>query len=271
MHTDKRLFRWHDSWIAVVIVLSLLLVSGCTTTKSRLTAEDKSQLGRIGITKAYEKPTVIFAGVPSAAGGAAKGIVGGLLYPPAWLVGGPLFFGPVLAIQSSRCRAQFADVKDPDQQFEAAVNATRPDEVLLRYLADRIEGAGVGRPANLEPSLKRLDKEKFDATSIADQRIDTVLQIEQFKFELIASYSTTHGESIAPCFPEVTGYIVWHLIRIKDGKQIATGADHWSVTFAHGFPAVFQDAALMQSILNKLLEKVASGTMCESLLGGKGC
>ncbi len=273
MHTDKRLFRWHNSRVTVAnaYLLSLFLLAGCATTQSKLTAEDKSQLGRIGITKAYEKPTVTFGGVPNASGGAKEGVVGGLLFPPAWVVGGPFFFGPLLAVESARCGAQFADVKDPDQQFEAVVNATRPDELLLKYLADRIEGAGLGRAAVLGTPLKRLDEGKFSLTSIADQSIDTVLHIEQFKIELKAVYVNNPGESIRPCRPQVTGDIVWHLIRVRDGKQIASGSDHWVVSSSYRFSAIYQDAALMRSILNELLEKVAIGTMCKSGADSKQC
>jgi len=272
MHTDKRLFRWHNSRVTVAnaYLLSLFLLAGCATTQSKLTAEDKSQLGRIGITKAYEKPTVTFGGVPNAASGVAQGVVGGLLFPPAWTAGGPFFFGPLLAVESARCGAQFDNVKNPDQQFEVVVNATRPDEFLLKYLADRIEGAGLGKPAILETPLKRLDGGKFSVTSIADQSIDTVLQIEQFKIGLEAVY-VNNSQNIRPCSPQVTGDIVWHLIRVRDGKQIASGTDQWNVNSSYRFSALYQDAALMRSILNELLEKVANGTMCKSGADSNRC
>lgn len=260
MRTDKTLFTWHNSWITVanVCLLFLFLFPGCATTQSRLTAEDKSQLGRIGIIKAYEKPTVVFGGVPNAARGAAGGVFMGLVYPPAWLMGGPFALGPIVAIESARCGGQFANIKDPDQQFEAAVNSARPNEFLLKYLSDRIEGAGLGRPAVLETPLKRLDEGRFNVTSIADQSIDTVLQIEQFKISLLSDIGKN------PCSPELTGDIVWHLIRVRDGKKIAGGSDRWNVKSSSPFSAFYQDAALMRSILSELIEKVANGTMCNS-------
>ncbi|HSF47372.1 MAG TPA: hypothetical protein VLA73_03315 [Burkholderiales bacterium] len=268
MDTDKRLLRWPCSQVTVAnaCLLSLLLLAGCATTKSKLTAEDKSQLGRIGITKAYEKPTVTFGGVPNAATGLAGGILGGIILPPAWFMGGPFLLGPVMSIESARCGGQFADVKDPDQQFEAVVNATRPDELLLEYLADRIEGAGLGRPAVLGTPLKRLDEGNFGVTSIADQSIDTVLQIEGFNIRHIAFID--EGK---PCTPLVTGDIVWHLIRVRDGKQIATGSGKWEVRSGHQISAFYQSAALMRDILNELLAGVANETMCKSGADSNSC
>lgn len=273
MHTENRLFTPPYSRITVAsfYLLSLFLLSGCASTQSKLTAEDKSQLGRIGITKAYEKPIVEFGGVPNVASGGAAGVIGGLLYPPAWMLGGPFFFGPLSATNSARCGAQFNDVKDPGQQFEVAVNATRPNDLLLKYLADRIEGAGLGSPSIIEPALRRLDDGKFDVTSVTDKSIDTVLQIEQIKIGLDVSYSDNPSGITSSCFPKVTADIVWHLIRVRDGKRIAAGSNDWSVTSAHNFSAVFKDALLMQTILNKLLKEVANKTMCRSGVDSFSC
>ena len=258
--TGRRLSALCAASLAVSI---LFLLPGCATTRT-LTPEDKSQLGRIGIAKVYEKPLVEFAGVPNAATGAAAGVIFGLLYPPAWYVGGPFFVGPLSAVNAAGCSAQFNYVKDPGRQFEAAVNAALPDEILFKNLADRIEGAGLGSTSVLESPLKRLDEGRFNVTSISDQSIDTVLQIEHLKIGLETSWSSNKSGVTSSCFPKVTADIVWHLIRVKDGKQIATGSDNVTVTSALGFPTFFRDAPHMQSILKELLERVASGTMCTS-------
>jgi hypothetical protein len=162
-------------------------------------------------------------------------------------------------IESARCGRQFANVKDPDQQFEAVVIAARPDELLLKYLADRIERAGLGTPAVLATPLKKLDDGNFNVTSIADQSIDTVLQIEGFNIRHMAWMA--EGK---PCSPRVTVDIVWHLIRVRDGKQIATGSGEWGVISGHRISAFYQDAEHMRNILNELLATVATRTMCDS-------
>lgn len=255
--TGRRLFALCAASLAVSV---LFLFSGCTTTQ--LTAEDRSQLGRIGIARAYEKPIVEFSGVPNVATGAAEGVFAGLLYPPAWYLGGPFFFGPMAANYAARCGAQFNHVKDPAQQFDAAVDATRPDELLLKYLADRIEGAGLGGTSILESPLKRLDEGRFNVTSVSGQGIDTVLQIEQLKIGLATSYSDNKGGTTRSCRPKVTVDVVWRLIRVTEGKQIATGSVNTSVTSTGEFPAFFRDAPYTQSILKGLLEEVAGRTIC---------
>jgi hypothetical protein len=107
------------------ILLAAVSAVGCATALPEPTAAAETPTpGKIRVA-VREKQSAIQAvsdwpqnGVAASAAGGALGAIGGVVIPYAWLVGGPFFTGPYVAVKEARCAHVNGQVQGVAAQFE---------------------------------------------------------------------------------------------------------------------------------------------------------
>lgn len=193
------------SFVAGWVLAILAMLTGCASNRADL-ERARSEIQHGGsfveirtlprhVTAGYGT-FLASSGPQGAVKGFAEGFAFGVLYPPSWMVGGPIFMAPLGSYLSAKCSRELSPVEDPIGQLQR-----HAEEVGLSPFTVEL----VSRMARFEA--------RSPPTDPGRHRSDYRLEIKEVSIKLAADSSS--------CARRLSGTAEWSLVRQADGQHLA--------------------------------------------------